>query len=153
MSTPPPEEGSPGAHALSQRLAALGREIGSREALHAQPLETARELAARLRSVVAQGLEAFHAAAAESGARHMVVELSEPHTDDKHLRSVEFDLQRGRHRAIVTTKSRGEVTLVGPFRQGKDEGPCQRIPFDAGDELDEGLAGFLERFLEEAATP
>ena len=45
--------------------------------------------------------------------------------------AVEFELVRGRHCAIVTAKSRGEVTLVGPFHKGKNEGPCRSLPFDA----------------------
>ena len=73
--------------------------------------------------------------------------------DDKHLRAVQFDLTRGRYRAIVTARSRGEVTLVGPFHAGKTEGPCLTFPLDAGDDLRAALASFLERFLEEAATP
>jgi hypothetical protein len=81
------------------------------------------------------------------------VELSEPRPDDKHLRSVQFDLRRGRHQAIVTVKSRGEVTLVGPFHAGKSEGPCKTFPFDAEVEIEKALGDFLERFLEEAATP
>ncbi|MDX1648477.1 MAG: hypothetical protein R3263_01360, partial [Myxococcota bacterium] len=66
---------------------------------------------------------------------------------------VEFALSRGRMRAIVTLKSRGEVTLVGPFKAGGKEGPCRSFPFDAGEELDAALGGFLEAFLREAATP
>jgi len=73
--------------------------------------------------------------------------------DDKHLRSIEFDLSRGRYRAIITAKSRGDVTLVGPFRDGKTEGPCKSFPIDARDEVQGALAAFLESFLEEAATP
>jgi hypothetical protein len=45
------------------------------------------------------------------------------------------------------------VTLVGPFRTGKPEGPCKTFPWDAREELDAALGDFLERFLEEAATP
>ena len=114
-------------------------------------------------AVEAQGLARafarFHEAASGAGAPHLQVEVSEPRTDAKHLRAVELDLARGRHRAIITVKSRGEVTLVGPFRKGKDEGPCRRIPFaDAdleapGDALAAGLGELLERFLDEAATP
>jgi 16S rRNA (cytidine1402-2'-O)-methyltransferase len=48
---------------------------------------------------------------------------------------------------------RGEVTLVGPFQAGKDEGPCRTFPIESEREIDAALAGFLERFLEEAATP
>jgi len=66
---------------------------------------------------------------------------------------VEFELRRGRHRAIVTAKSRGEVTLVGPFRAGKVEGPCKSFPLEAQEELHLALGEFLEQFVEEAATP
>jgi len=46
------------------------------------------------------------------------------------------------------------VPLVGPFRAGKPEGPCRSLPFDAPvEELDAALAEFLERVVEEAATP
>ena len=73
--------------------------------------------------------------------------------DDKHLRAAQFDLTRGRYRAIVTARSRGEVTLVGPFHAGKTEGPCLTFPLDAGEDLRTALESFLERFLDEAATP
>ena len=100
-----------------------------------------------------EGLAAFGEAVAAAGATHLEIALEEPHLDDKHVRAVEFALQRGRHRAIVTVKSRGEVTLVGPFRQGKAEGPCRSFAWEDQAEIDEALAAFLERFLEEAATP
>jgi hypothetical protein len=66
---------------------------------------------------------------------------------------VQFDLRRGRHVALVTVKSGGEVTLVGPFRTGKTEGPWLSFPVDAETELRAALGDFLERFLDEAATP
>jgi hypothetical protein len=103
--------------------------------------------------VVCQALGAFEDAAAEAGADHLRLEVSPLRLDDKHVRAVEFELQRGRHAAIVTVKSKGEVTLVGPFQRGKQEGPCRSFPFSAGDELQDGLEEFLERFVEEAATP
>jgi hypothetical protein len=53
----------------------------------------------------------------------------------------------------VTVKSRGEVTLVGPFRSGKEEGPCRSFPMDAELEISAALGDFLERFLDQAATP
>ena len=42
---------------------------------------------------------------------------------------------------------------MGPFHIGKPEGPCRSFPFDARHEIEQALSGFLERFLEEAATP
>jgi hypothetical protein len=69
------------------------------------------------------------------------------------VRSYQFELSRGRHRAIVTVKSRGEVTLVGPFRAGKTEGPCRSFPLASSQEFEEALARFLVSFVEDAATP
>ena len=135
------------------RLAEIGRKLAGREAEHADGLAAARRAAERLHALVREGLSGFHEGVKEGGAEHLDVALSEPRPDDKHLRSVQFDLRRGRHTAIITVKSRGEVTLVGPFRSGKTEGPCLSFPFGAEAELEAGLLEFLARFLEEAATP
>lgn len=144
---------SPSQNALVVRLTEKGRSLGAREAEHGNALARASACAATLRERVESALDAFHRAASEAGAPHLCVSLSEVRTDDKHLRSVEFDVTRGRYKAIVTAKSRGDVTLVGPFRLGRTEGPCLTFPFDAGAELDEALVAFLEKFVEEAATP
>ena len=141
------------AEALRGRLEAFGREIGGREAAHREALDAARRQAERLRKLVSEGLDAFHDAVENCGAPHLRVNLGETRVDDKHLRSIEFDLSRGRHRAIVTVKSRGEVTLVGPFQAGKQEGPCRSFPLSAESEIHKALGDFLERFLTEAATP
>jgi hypothetical protein len=138
---------------LAARLEALGHALGAREAEHAEALSAARSCAEQLRERVVEGLERFHGAAKAEGAAHLRVEVGEIRIDDKHLRAVEFDLARGRHRAIVTVKSRGQVTLVGPFHQGKAEGPCLSFPIDARQDVELALGTFLEKFLEEAATP
>jgi hypothetical protein len=138
---------------LGARLAALGRTLGAREADHAPAIARAQACAESVRSDVAAALSQFHAAAADAGAPHLQIALSSIRTDDKHLRAVEFDLSRGRHQAIVVAKAKGELTLVGPFKQGKVEGPCLSFPFDARDEIQRALGTFLEKFLEEAATP
>lgn len=138
---------------LRTRMEELGRRLGAREAEHAEGLAEARLHAGALHEQVKGALAAFERAVAKTGADHIRVAISEPRTDDKHLRAVEFDVQRGRHRAIVTVKSRGEVTLVGPFKAGKAEGPCRTFPVSAQADIDAALGDFLERFLEEAATP
>ncbi len=138
---------------LKRRMAEAGRRLGAREAEHAAALAEARTCADRLRERVAEALDAFHEASAAAGAPQLRVELTRTRVDDKHVRSVEFSVQRGRHRAVVTVKSRGEVTLVGPFKAGKTEGPCRTFPIGAGSEISAALGEFLERFLEEAATP
>ncbi len=149
----PPHPPATGAAELETRLEKLGLSLGEREASHQPGLEEARACLERLRSTVAAALGRFHAAAAKAGAAQLRVALSEVRLDDKHLRAVQFDLTRGRYRAIVTARSRGEVTLVGPFHAGKTEGPCLTFPLASGDDLRAALAAFLERFLEEAATP
>ena len=139
--------------ALRERMARLGRELGERESPHRAELEEARRRAAWLRAEVADALAGFREAVDVAGAPQLAVSLGEIRPDDKHVRAVEFDLSRGRHRAIVTVKARGEVTLVGPFHAGKTEGPCKSFPFSAETELEKALGDFLERFLAEAATP
>lgn len=138
---------------LESRMQKLGSAIGEREGAHREALQSAQRLADGLQRKVARALEVFHAAASSAGAPHLRSEVSAPRIDAKHLRAVEFELKRGRHRAIVTVKSKGKVTLVGPFQAGKNEGPCASFDWGAGSELDAALGDFLERFLEEAASP
>jgi hypothetical protein len=142
----------PGAD-LRSRLAAAGAQLGARESAHRAGLEEARKRAESLRALIAESIEAFHAAASEAGAPHLRVEVTQPRLDEKHIRAIEFEVRRGRHAGVVTVKSRGDVTLVGPFRSGKTEGPCRTFPWDAEDEICKALGDFLLRFLEEAATP
>jgi hypothetical protein len=150
---PPSHPPAPETAALVDRLEQLGRSLGEREAPHQAGLREARACVDSLREEVAAALARFHAAAKAAGAPQLEVALSAVRPDDKHLRAVEFDLNRGRHRAIVTARSRGEVTLVGPFHAGKTEGPCLTFPLDAHEDLRKALGDFLERFLEAAATP
>ncbi len=138
---------------LGERLEALGRELGEREAAFAEGLREAWARAEELRAEVADALVRFHAAAEKAGAPHLGLDLSAVRVDDKHVRACEFELSRGRHRAIVTVKSRGEVTLVGPFRAGKQEGPCLSFPLAPSDEFTAAFEGFLASVVEDAATP
>lgn len=138
---------------LRERLAAAGRQLGAREAPHRAALDEAAGRCETVRALVVDAVAGFHEAAARAGAPHLRVEVGPVRLDEKHVRAMEFELRRGRHVAIVTAKSRGEMTLVGPFRTGKTEGPCRTFPWDAEAELCTALGDFLERFLEEAATP
>jgi hypothetical protein len=137
---------------LEERLYDLARSLAERETEHADGCARAARFAAVLHNAVQRALARFEEGLGEL-AHRFKIELSDPRVDDKHLRSVEFEVSRGRHRAIVTVKSRGEVTFVGPFHKGKPEGPCRTFPIDADDEVDGALVVFLAKFLEEAATP
>lgn len=144
---------SPAHTPLDARMDALGRELAAREREHAQGVELAGRAAAAIHGRVSEALAAFHAAVRAAGAPQLAVTVSDVRPDDKHLRAVQFDLRRGRHAAIVTVKSRGEVILVGPFQHGKEEGPCRRIPIDAEPVIEAALSDFLAAFLTQAATP
>lgn len=137
---------------LDERLAAVGRLLVERERPHAADLDRAWVCAKALHLRLATALEAFHAEVMPR-APQMALALSEPRVDEKHLRAVQFELERGRHRAIVAVKSRGEVTLVGPFRSGGTEGPCRSFPFVAQADIEAALEDFVLAFVEEAATP
>lgn len=137
---------------LNERIEALAQDLAKRERPHAEAQKSAFAKATELHARVEDAITRFNRLVGES-IPDLQVSLSSPRIDDKHLRAVEFDLQRGRHRAIVTVKSKGEVTLVGPFRAGKNEGPCRSFAFEATGDLDDALADFLEHFLEEAAAP
>jgi len=137
---------------LDERMEAIAQAVVRREAAHAEGLERARTKAAVMHEQVSSAIDRFNEVVAAE-LPHLHIDVTPPRIDDKHLHSIEFDLERGRHRAIVIVKSKGEVTLVGPFRAGKNEGPCRSFPFDAGVELEDAMGEFLERFLEEAAAP
>ena len=138
---------------LGERLEQLGRELGKRETSLASARAEACARAEELRDQVAIALARCCEAARDSGAPHFELAVSAVRTDDKHLHACQFELSRGRHRAIVTVKSRGEVTLVGPFRAGKAEGPCRSFPLASSDEFEAALLEFLTAFVEDAATP
>jgi hypothetical protein len=148
---PPPEARSP--LGLRDRLAAAGTLLGAREAVHRAGLDEAQHRCDALRELVLDAVDAFHAAAAAAGAPHLRIDVTPVRLDEKHVRAIEFEVRRGRHAGVVTVKSRGDVTLVGPFRTGKTEGPCRTFPWDAKDDIRSALGDFLLRFLEEAATP
>ncbi|MBW2291881.1 MAG: hypothetical protein JRG89_10620 [Deltaproteobacteria bacterium] len=139
--------------ALAEQLEQMGKQLAERETTHAAKLAQIHQRAVELHERVRVGLEGFHRGSREAGAPHLAVELSAPRIDDKHLHSVQFDLARGRHRVIVTLKSKGEVTLVGPFKAGKQEGPCNSIALDDDPAIDAGLAEVLAEFLEVAFAP
>lgn len=123
-----------------------------REGGHRDALADARIKADAVHAQVVDAIEYFNALVGES-VPQLKIEVTPPRIDDKHLHAIEFDLERGRHRGVITVKTKREVTLVGPFRSGKPEGPCRSFPFDADEDLENALGDFLRRFLEAASAP
>ncbi len=137
---------------LTDRIKAIAEDLAEREAAHAEAIARARAKASALHEQVDSAISLFNEVLSDR-APYLRVALSPTRVDDKHLHAIEFNLERGRHRAVVTVKSKGVVTLVGPFRAGKKEGPCLSFPIDDAEDIDDALVEFLEHFLEEAATP
>ena len=137
---------------LDERIDAIARSLREREARHADAMASARAKADQLHATATAAIARFSDAVGDAlpGLR---VDVSDPRLDDKHVHAIEFDLERGRHRAIVTVKSKSEVIFVGPFRVGKNEGPCKTLPFDPHGDLEDALGDLIERFLEEATNP
>ncbi len=132
---------------LEDRMADWGRRLADRESHHIRDLERAREYTSVLHARVAKVVDRFHESCEKAGAGHLVIELSDIRLDDKHVRAFQFDLTRGRQQLIFTVKSRGQVTIVGPFQMGKKERPCRPLPFES-DEITAALTELLEKFIE-----
>ena len=137
---------------LEERLKAIAEGVVEREKRHAEAMAHAATKLDALRSTVASAIEGFNAAVA-SDVPHLSIDVSPVRLDEKHLHAHEFELARGRHRALVIAKSNAEFTLVGPFKTGKSEGPCRTFPFSAESDLEDAMEDFLERFLDEATAP
>jgi len=136
---------------LNDRIEAIAHDVAKRESTHLEAVAEARRKAEELHGQVDAAIRRFNETVADT-VPYLRVEVSRPRIDDKHLHAVEFNLERGRHRAVITVKSKGVVTLVGPFRTGKKEGPCLSFPVDSRAEIADALSDFLARFLEEATS-
>ena len=130
------------------RFTTLGREIAAREAGRSDARRRARDLAARLHGEATAAVARFAAAAREAGAPHLdLITISPVEPDDKSIRAFQFKVRRGRFEAIVVCKDRGEVMLVGPFRRGDDEGPCNPIHLEEGQDAQRRIGEDLETLL------
>ena len=110
------------------RLRELGRELAAREADTGRARRAARRRRracaprSRRRSSLARG---GRPAAPQLRGRPRRGPAGRQARSRRPVRS-----RAGAVAPIVTVKSRGEVTLVGPFHAGKAEGPCKSFPFD-----------------------
>ena len=136
---------------LDARLRQLGEEVGRREADRLAARDEARRVAEDLRARLERALDAFAGAAAAAGSPHLrgLLEVGPVEPDDKSVRAFQIRIERGRHEAVVVSKDRGEIMLVGPYRRGEEQGPCNPVTL-AGESLadDQGLDDALESFLE-----
>jgi hypothetical protein len=137
------------------RIEQLAREIAAREAERAGRRAAARDLADRLHATARDLLRRFARAAGAAGAPHLdLVRISPVEPDDKSIRAWQFRIWRGRWEAIVVSKDRGEVMLVGPFKPGEPQGPCNPFHLEGApaerDRLRAELPELICRLIEAA---
>ena len=135
------------------RFRKLAEELATRDPGLPARLREAREAARDLRELAFQAVEAFRERAAELGAPYLGnVEVSGVEPDEKHVDCVQFRVARGRTEllCIAIASGAGKVRLVGPFKRGKEEGPCADAPL-RGPAVEHALEDRIERLLREAS--
>jgi hypothetical protein len=116
-------------------------------------LRDVRDAARELRESAFEAIEAFRERAAEIGAPYLGnLEVSPVEPDEKHVDCVRFRVARGRTEllCIAIAQGPGKVRLVGPFKRGKQEGPCEDAPL-RGPEVVKALEDRIEQLVREAA--
>ncbi|HTO07746.1 MAG TPA: hypothetical protein VMR86_11905 [Myxococcota bacterium] len=137
----------------TQRFRKLAEELAAREPDLPERLGRARAAASALRETVLQAVEAFRSRAAELGAPQLRnLEVSPVEPDDKHVDALQFRISRGRLELLCVAIARGDgkMRVVGPFKRGKQEGPCAEAGL-AGREIESLLAERLEALVREAS--
>jgi hypothetical protein len=112
-----------------------------------------RDATRELRELAFEAIEAFRERAAEIGAPYLGnLEVSPVEPDEKHVDSVQFRVTRGRTEllCIAIAKEPGKIRLVGPFKRGKQEGPCAEAPL-RGSEVEKALEDRIEQLVREAS--
>ncbi|MFI5316148.1 MAG: hypothetical protein ACHQ6T_10625 [Myxococcota bacterium] len=136
-----------------QRFRKLAEELAERDPGLSLRLRDARDAARSLRAAAFDAVEAFRQRAAEIGAGYLGnIEVSTVEPDDKHLDAVQFRVSRGRLELLCVAIARGEgkLRLVGPFKRGKDEGPCAEAGL-RGPDVETLLEERIAALLREAA--
>ncbi len=135
----------------TERLEQLARELAARDVGLTTTLQEVRETAEQLRGRAHALVEAFKQAARDSDAPHLAhLEVGPVGPDDRHVGCIQFRVARGRWEVVCVGKTKGEVTLVGPFRRGKPEKPCADYPL-RGAEVERALEELLLRLIRAAS--
>lgn len=138
----------------AQRFRKLAEEIAERDPGLAVRLRDAREAARALRDSAFEAVEAFRQRASEIGAPYLgYIDVSQVEPDEKHVDAVQFRVTRGRFEVICVAIARGEgkMRVVGPFKRGKEEGPCAEAPL-RGSEVESLLEERLAELVREATV-
>jgi hypothetical protein len=138
----------------NQRFRKLADELAERDPALGMRLRDARSAASELRDSAFGAVEAFRQRASENGAPYLGnIEVSRVEPDEKHIDAVQFRIARGRFELLCIAIARGEgkVRVVGPFKRGKEEGPCAEAPL-RGAEVENLLEERLAALVREATA-
>jgi len=137
----------------AQRFRKLAEELAERDPSLAARLRHVRDAARVLRDSAFEAVEAFRQRASEIGAPYLGnIEVSPVEPDEKHQDAVQFRISRGRLEVICVAIARGEgkMRVVGPFKRGKEEGPCAEAAL-RGAEVETLLEERIAALVREAA--
>jgi hypothetical protein len=131
-----------------KRFEELAAALAARDRALPQRLAEMRPAFDALHERALAGVGAFVQSARANGAEHLTHVCVDPvETDDKPVDCLQFRVRRGAWEIVcVSRTAKGTVTLVGPFRRGKPERPCQDHALggeDAGPALDDLLLELL----------
>ncbi len=136
----------------SEHFVELARELAQRGRAVAASLSEARSSAERLRALAERAVSAFRDAARAEGAEHLChIAVSPVEPDHKHVDCVQFGVARGRWEILCVAKASGRITLVGPFKRGHAEKPCDDFPLRRP-ELERGLQERLIDLIRRASV-
>ncbi len=134
------------------RFEQLAATLADRDRDVSESLGSVRPALEALRGQALGDIEAFVRVAREHGGAHLTdVAVGPVEWDEKHVDCLQFKVARGRWELTCVGKSRGVVTLVGPYRRGKPEKPCAEFPLP-GREADAALEDRLLSLLREASA-
>jgi hypothetical protein len=139
----------------AERFEALASELARRHAELPAQLARVRPSAQALREQAVAAVSAFTSRARALGAEHLTdVRVSPVIPDQKHVNGLQFSVERGRHVLLCVALANpdgGKARLVGPFRNGKAEGPCAEHPLGSP-ELEDALEQRILDLLREACA-
>jgi hypothetical protein len=134
------------------RFEQLAAALADRDRDVSTSLGSVRPALEALRSCALDAIQAFVRSAREHGGAHLTdVGVGPVEPDEKHVDCLQFQVMRGRWKLTCVGKTRGVVTVVGPFRHGEPEKPCAEFPLPSA-EAEAGLEDRLLALLREASA-
>ena len=136
----------------SRSIEDLALEIAAKEAGRQEARRRAQNLLIRLHARARTALDRFGRAVREAGAPHLDLVVLEPvEPDDKSVRAFQFSIHRGAFTALVVSRDKGEVMLVGPFKRGHAGEPCHALSLDRGEgAIEEAIDDLMMALIEQS---